>query len=132
MCNIRVIIENGTQAVIEAGQSLSVKLFVSEQVFENAVLRTALTDSTIRTLDTELKKNTVSISTMTSSLRTVYGDDVIGFQVSGLGGIRNIQMFTVLEGSDRCSIRKRLTALPDGKLIVQESIDVEFVVHKSN
>ena len=38
----------------------------------------------------------------------------------------------VLEGSDRCSIRKRLTALPDGKLIVQESIDVEFVVHKSN
>ena len=130
MGNIRVVIENGTQAVIEAGQSLAVKLFVSKQVFENAELRTALTESTIRTLDTELKKNTVSISTMTSSLRDIYGEDVYGFQVSGLGGIRNIQMFTVLEDSDRCSIRKRLTALPDGKLIVQESVDVEFVLHE--
>ena len=130
MGNIRVVIENGTQAVIEAGQSLAVKLFVSKQVFENAELRTALTESTIRTLDTELKKNTVSVSTMTSALRTNYGDDVYGFQVSGLGGIRNIQMFTVLEDSDRCSIRKRLTALPDGKLIVQESVDVEFVLHE--
>ena len=130
MGNIRVVIENGTQAVIEAGQSLSAKLYVSKQVFENAVLRTALTESTIRTLDTELKKNTVSISTMTSSLRTVYGEDVYGFQITGLGGIRNIQMFTVLEDGDRCSIRKRLTALPDGKLIVQESVDVEFILHE--
>ena len=67
---------------------------------------------------------------MTSSLREIYGEDVYGLQVSGLGGIRNIQMFTVLEDSDRCSIRKRLTALPDGKLIVQESVDVEFVLHE--
>ena len=132
MGNIRVVIENGTQAVIEAGQSLSVKLYVSEEVFKNAALRTALTENTIRILDTELKKTTVAVSTMTASLRSAYGDDVVGFQVTGLGGIRNIQMFTILEGSDRCSIRKRLTALPDGKLIVQEAIDVEFVSHQDS
>lgn len=129
MGSVRVMIENGVQTVVEAGQYFGIKLYVNDSVFENNELREALTVKTVEMLDVELKSSTVSISTMTSALRTVYNDDVIAFSITGLGGARNLQMFTILDESERCSIRKRLTALPDGKLIVQEDVVVDFIRH---
>ena len=129
MGSVRVMIENGVQTVVEAGQYFNLKLYVSEAVFASIELREALTVKSVEILDAQLKSSTVSISTMTSALRDVYKDDVIAFSLTGLGGARNLQMFTILDESDRCSIRKRLTALPDGKLIVQEDVVVDFIRH---
>ena len=129
MGSVRVMIENGVQTVVEAGQYFGIKLYVNDTVFENNELREAITVKTVEMIDAQLKSSTVSISTMTSALRDVYKDDVIAFTISGLGGARNLQMFTILDESERCSIRKRLTALPDGKLIVQEDVMVDFIRH---
>lgn len=130
MGTVRIMIENGVVSHTEAGQSMAVKLYVKEPVFENVAIRDALTVKTIEILDQQLKLSTVSISTISSALRSVYGEDVIALTVSGLGGSKNLQMFTMLDADERCSIRKRLTALPDGKLIVTEDVSVEFVKHE--
>lgn len=129
MGSIRVMVDNGSISFVDAGQYFNVKLYVSDAVHDNASLREKITASTIRTLDAQLKLSTVAISTITTALEKIYRDDVIGFSVSGLGGSRNLQMLSVMDEGDRCSIRKRLTALPDGKLIVQEDVVVDFIKH---
>jgi len=132
MGSVNVMIENGISTVIEAGQYFNVKLYVNDVVFENAELREALTVNTVKVIDNQLKNSTVSISTITSALKDSYKNDVIALSINGLGGTRNLQMLTVLNEGDRCSIRKRLTALPDGKLIVQEDVVVDFIRHEQN
>lgn len=129
MGTVRVMVENGIVTHIDAGQGMSVRLSVSEQVHKNTKLRDSLTVKTIKVLDQQLKNSMVAVSTIVDALKAVYGDDVIGFTVSGLGGTRNLQVFTMMDADQRCAIRKRLTALPNGNLIVQEDVTVDFVQH---
>lgn len=129
MGKIDVMVQNNTRRVIEAGQSLKIRLYVAPIVFENFALREALTKGTIKAIDEEFKKSTVTISGITSHLLNVYGSDVLSVTVLNLGGDQNLEMFTILDEGKRCSIRKKLVALPDNKLIVQEDISVEFIKH---
>jgi hypothetical protein len=132
MSTIQVMVEGGSITLVDANQYFNVRLYVNKQVYENTALSLALTDTTIKTIDEHLKRDTISMSAITSALEKNYGDDVISFSIEGLGGNRNLDALTVLSPGDRCSIRKRLTSLGDGKLIVQEDINVEFVRHDLN
>ncbi len=132
MGNLRVIGENGTATFIKAGQSFKVRLFVKEQVMNNGDLRNNLTNSTIRVIDEELKSNLISISSIESRLKDVYGSDVMSVELSGLGGTSNHQVITLIGNGDRISIRKKITPQSDGKLIVEEDVTVEFVTHKKS
>jgi hypothetical protein len=64
------------------------------------------------------------------ALQNVYGEDVIDCEVSGLGGGNTINVLTVLDASNKLSVRKRLHAQPDNSLIVQEDCTVTFVQHQ--
>lgn len=127
---INVMIKDGLTTAIPAGQSFKVTLFVNKSVYVNDDLRTQLTQSTVKTISSMLDNVTVSISAITSALRDQYGDDVIDVQLTGLGGSANLHALTVLDEGDRCSIRKRLVALSDDSLIVQEDVTVDFVRHE--
>lgn len=129
LSNIRVMVENGTVTELEASQAFNVKLYVSKQVYENSALCMSITNTTIKTLDTYLKRETVSVSAIVSALKSVYGEDVISISLTGLGGAMNLNALTVLSAGDRCSVKKRLSSIGDGKLIVQEDVNVEFVQH---
>lgn len=129
MGKVRVMTENSTITNIDAGQYLNVRLSVSRTIHENPKVREALTVKTIKILDQMLKNSTVAISSIITALKEVYGDDVIGLTVSGLGETRNLQVFTMMDADQRCSIGKRLTPLPNGSLIVQEGVTVDFVRH---
>jgi hypothetical protein len=107
-------------------------LFVNEQVLRNGDLRNTLTNSTIRTIDSELSNSVVSISDIETKLGKAYGSDVIAVEVSGLGGTANHQVITLIGNGDRISIRKNITPQSDGKLIVEEDVTVEFVTHKKS
>jgi hypothetical protein len=54
----------------------------------------------------------------------------VGFEISNLGGERDLSTITLIDEGDRLSIRKRLTALPDGSLIVEEDVVVDFIRHQ--
>lgn len=127
---INVMVENGVTKVIPAGQSFKVILYVSSSVYSNIDLRDKLTKSTIIVLSEALKLKNVSIDLMTAALRDNYGNDVISAQLTGLGGDLKLQTLTVLDDACRCSIRKRLTALADNSLIVEEDVTVSFVRHE--
>lgn len=127
MGRINVIVNDGQVTTVEAGQAFKAELYVRPEVYKNSELRTILTKTTIKTIDNLLKKPTISVSEITSVLRSNYGSDVISLKLTGLGGDMNLETLTVINESDRCSIRKRLIKLPDDKLIVQEDIDCIFI-----
>lgn len=131
MGNLQVVGENGQLIYINANQSLKVRLFVKEQVIRNSELRNSITRDAVKIIDSEFKKNTVAISNIEAEQRDAFGPDVLGIEVSGLGGTANYQALSMLSIGDRLSIRKRLTAQPDGKLIVEEDVTVEFIQHES-
>jgi hypothetical protein len=124
---INVLVQDGSIKSIEAGQYFNVDLYVTDSVYKNLTLRAAITQKTISDLDTLLKANVISNSTIISSLKESYGSDVISLNVSGLGGNNNYSTITILEEGDRCAIRKRLVAQADGNLIVQEDVTVNFI-----
>lgn len=125
---IDVLVDNGLTKKIFAGQTLKVVLSVPTYVYNDSALKNTLSKTTINTIYSLLKKQLISNDIITSELRKQYGDDVISVQVTGLGGIsNNYSVMTVINDSERCSIRKRLTVTDDNKLMVEEDIDISFV-----
>lgn len=129
MGSIRVMNDNGMITNMEATQAMNVKLYVSETTFDNDSLRKELVASTIRVIDEHLKNTTISVSTLTSSLKATYNNDVIAIDVSGFGKNNSTQMLSILDEGHHFAIKKKLIAQPDGKLIVTEDVSVDFIKH---
>lgn len=129
--NITVINQSGLKVGINAGQSLEVTLYVTPQVFQNDDVRNQLTVSTVKTLAAGLDATTVSHSAMEKALSDAYAGDVIDLELKGLGG-SNMPVFTVLDSSTRCGLRKILVAQGDNSLIVSEDVTVIFVAYDNS
>lgn len=127
--NIRVLAANGIENTIDASQSFKFTLSVPDKTYANSELLAALTKTTIRTLDEVLKNATVAVSAIEYALRNKYGDDVIDVKLESLGWAAEYNAITVLDNSNRLSIKKRLVPQQDGRLIVEEDVDVTFVRH---
>lgn len=115
---------------LPAAQTFTVTLAVSKLVYDNQDLRDRLTRSAINTLASALTQKTVAMSKVVEDMRSAFGSDVIDVQLSGLGGAENYSVLTVVDETDRLSIRKRLVALADDTLAVEEDIVINFVEHK--
>jgi hypothetical protein len=126
---ISVVADSGVTTTIEAGQTLIVNLYVSASVYSDSTIRSALEKSTITTVASILQDSQISLSGIHESLAAIYGSDVLAISISGLGGSENYSAVTVINERDRCSLAKLLVALPDGTLVVQENITVNFVKH---
>jgi hypothetical protein len=129
--NIKVFTYNGIEQVIPAGQSLVVTLYVDDIVYQNVELISALKITTIQNIDAWLNNATVTISALIAQLRSVYNSDVISVTVSGLGGTYNYDTVSVVDTSNRLSIKKKLSILGDGQTTVEEDITINFILHKT-
>ena len=127
--DISVYNSQNLRKVIPAAQSIKVKLFISPKTNKDETLKAALQRTTIKTIDTEFQKTTISISSIEKALREIYQGDVIDVEVSGIGTEDSKNTLSVLDKSKRCSIRKRLVALPDNQLVVEEDVTFEFIEH---
>jgi hypothetical protein len=123
---IPVYVLDGALTNIDAGQAFTVTLGVSKQVYDNPNLRARLDTVTVSVLYTALQQKTVSISAILKALSEAYGSDVVDIQITGLGGSDNYSVVTVADETDRLSIRKRLVALPDGKLAAEEDVNTVY------
>lgn len=124
------VLDNQNKIIsLDAAQTLKVKLYVPPVTFDDAALVESLIKTTIKTIDQQLQSNIISTSSIHVALRDVYKNDVVDVVVSGIGGTITADTFTLVSKTDRCSIKKRLVALADNTLIVQEAIDVEVIKH---
>ena len=129
MGEIRVIYNEGIDTYINAAQSLSLDLTVDKQIYLDYDIQEKIKESSIRVIKEELKKDTVSVSSILSQLVKEYGSDVIGVQLRNLGNTDKIISFTVVEEGKKPTIRKKLTVNSDETLSVREDITFNFILH---
>lgn len=127
---INVMINGGLKTTIPAGQSFALTLYVPASVYANTDLQNQLVATSISTIAAQLENDTVAGTAIKVALQAIYGEDVIDCELSGLGGSNSIYVLTVLDASNKCSIRKRLFAQPDNSLIVQEDVSITFIQHQ--
>lgn len=128
---ITVTSDKNRDIIIPAQQSLTLTLVVPPRTYNDEVLREQLRRATIRTIDAQLTKTTVTISGIEYALRDVYGTDVLDVKLEGLGRSGGVdqQVLTLTSDAMSCSIKKKLTKLADGSLVVMEDITIIFLKH---
>lgn len=124
---VTVLLDKETEVQLEARQTFDVVLYVSETVFNDTRIRKQLETTTIQTLNTSLQKTIVSISDIIVALKEIYGNSVISFRVSGLGGASNYETIAIKNENQSLSLNKTLRVQDDGTLIVGESVNISFV-----
>jgi hypothetical protein len=127
--NINILNSDNEKVTIGAAQSMTVVLYVPPKTYNDDKLKSTLTAATIKTIDAQFQNAQVAISSIVEALKEKYGTDVFDVEISGLGGSLGLSVLTVLDTSNRLSIKKKLTALPDNTMLVEEDIDVQFKVH---
>lgn len=125
---------NGSNEIVKisASQAFKVILHVSPTVYADSALLQALREITIRTIDKTLEQRTISISTMERDLLVAYGADVVSATLTIVGGADKHNTITLINSANRCSIRKRLSTLPNNSLVVEDDVTIEFVKHGLN
>lgn len=127
--DVDVLVEENKTTSIDANQSFEVTVYLSRLGYDNADLRSDLTDLIVQSITGALKRLRVSVGEIANVIRERAGDEVYDVVVSGLGDSGQYEMVTIKDASARLGIRKRLTVLPDNKITVNNDISVEFIRH---
>jgi hypothetical protein len=112
---------------IDASQMFKITYYVNGYVFNNPDLRNKIRATTMSTLNSYMSNEIVSISEIIRELQTLFINDVIAIDISGLGGVANYNTVRIINPEDSLNIRKDLYRLSDSTLAVRESIDIQFV-----
>jgi hypothetical protein len=124
--SVQVYGPDGLLYNVDAGQSFVVTCLVSPTVFASDTLKQQLASATISSIATAIAQTTVSDSAINAALTAVYGNDVISFTQSGLGGKLNLDTITLVDDSTQLGIAKNLVVNANGTLSVQEAVIVSF------
>jgi hypothetical protein len=127
--SVSVLNSNNQTGTITSEQSLQVKFYVSAKVYNDADLTAQIRTSSIKLIDQYLNKTVLSTSELQTTLTNNFGQDVISVEVAGFGGANNYPTLTVLDEQSKLSIKKKLVALADGTLTVEEDIAITFTAH---
>lgn len=123
------IIVDGQSAVVPIDQALTVNYYVTDNASRNSDFREAISTSTRHAVADCLGKQTASISDITSTLRSMVGDDVIALDVIGLGGSLNVSTITMTDDAARLAMGKRLVVRSNRTLAVEDAIDINYIRH---
>lgn len=125
--SIPVYGEDGLIYNLDAGQSFTVSCNLAPNVYANDTLKQQLAKATIAAISAALQNSVISNDLIMSALRTVYGNDVVSFTFSGLGGgVANFSTLTLVDASTQLGIAKNLTVNANGTLSVEEAVSVTF------
>lgn len=130
---IDVMVGASLKTTIEAGQSLTLTLYVDSAVYNNPDLKTLLSNTSVSIVSQALQTNQVSRTAILDQLSTAYGTDVIDAELTGLGSpAQNLPLFTILDGSLQASLRKVLIPQSDNSLLLQEDLTINWVQHDAS
>lgn len=126
LSKINAWVDNKSDTILDAEQSLKVDLYVTSRIYNSEELRKELQRLTILTIDKFIDKAYVSVSDIMVSLRNTYNQEVKGLKLYGLGGSNDFQVLMLKDDYNRMCIKKKLVARLDGTLDVDEDITVSF------
>jgi hypothetical protein len=123
---------DGNLVTIPATQTFNLVLHVPPETYNDAILIKQLNKITIEVINSQLNKNTITVSDIEYELKNKYGNDVIDVVLSGFGENNNLNAITILDKTSKMSIKKKLILLPNNLLILQEDVNIEYIKHTVN
>lgn len=126
---VEVQIGNNNYTIMDAEQSFKVVLYVKEKIYKDEELKNEIETNTVKLLNSVISEITINITDIIVSLKELYGDSVITFDISGLGGDKNFRTVTMTDTTKRLSLKKVLTTQIDNTIIVKEDIEFVYVIY---
>lgn len=124
--NVDVRARDNTKLSIAAQQTMSVTYELDTPNYNDPTLRKPLTDTAVSTIAAAFRNKTVSIKSILATLQALVGETAVGLVVTGMGGDQNLSTVTVLDDSQRLTIRKLAVLEADGTLGVIDGVGVDF------
>lgn len=128
---IKVVVEDGKQVEIPAALSFTVRYYMESSKYKDTVLREAIISKTSKVINTSLQQATVSRDDIQKALKEAMGDDIVAVDMDNLGENKDIPVYTSLDDSTRCAVKRRLRVLPDSTTIAEEAITIDWLAHKA-
>lgn len=123
---VKVFTTDQGQDTISSEQTLTVGLYVSEDVFKDDAVRSELEKNTVKLLDQAIAGTEVNFTETKQLMKDLYGSSVKALTLSGLGGSKDYQYLRVSDEQNRLCLKKILSLELDGSLIIKEAVDVKF------
>lgn len=128
---VPVIFDNARKTQVPAAQTLTVNLYVDRATEQDFTLREQLRVKGIRVINDYFLGQVIGKGELTDLEREALKESIIDLSIENLGGpALDFDLLTLTEQTDRLSIAKKAEARPDGKLLVVEDINFNFIRHK--
>jgi hypothetical protein len=130
------IVGDGRVVQVSADQHFVVQYYMMREKYDNADLKAQIERKTAEVLPAAMTGTTIAVSSMVAMLSAAIGDDVISIDVysnvfgTSESGVVRYPAITLTDQSMRPSVGKRLLALSNQTIVVQDSVTVEFVPHR--
>lgn len=126
---VQAIVDSSEIMSMEAAQSFEIVYYVTKKVAENLALQAEIRRTTRRTITELLREPLVTRDAIERQLKAIGGDDVIGVDVAGLGGVADYRVVSMADDTSRITIGKKLVSLPNKTYSVEDRIDIQFKLH---
>lgn len=123
---IQVNTENGIVDQMTAEQAFTLDLYVPYSIYNDNDIREMLRSATISLLDRYIGLAEVNMTAIRDELRSMYGDSVAAFKITGLGGSKDYQLVKVISDRNKLCLKKQLVIQADKTMVVQDDVVINF------
>lgn len=123
---IKIFIENGGEDVIAAEQNFSLQLHVRGSIYRDLDIREKLRRLTVTLLDEMIGSSIINMTEIRKRLAEAYGDSVVAFTISGLGGSKNYELISMVSTWQRLCLKKIIVIEANRTMTVQDAVDIDF------
>lgn len=128
LSKVKVYIDNSTEDIVDSEQSLSLTLYVKDRIYRDNRVRQDLVELSVSYLDKYISNVNLSVTDAVIDLKKIYGDNVSGVELLGLGGReKNYQVLQLSQDYNRLCLKKKLSVNEVGKITIVEDVDIKFV-----
>lgn len=126
---VRVRQADSTVVKIDSEVGFKVRYYVTNEVRRNTNLLTNITNITREVVVANLNRTTLSASAVLADLRARIGDDIIDVEMSGWGENEDQFIYSVLDASDKLTLKKKARVNPDNTISIVDDIITTFTKH---
>lgn len=127
---ISVIVDDGVKTTVNAEQRLGLKFFVSKNTASNTDILNDISRVCKKTIQSIFNnKKTIAYSTITQELTIVLAELIKGVSLTGYLEDK-YSTATIVDLQASFSIAKKLTVNSKLELVVEDDIQIEFIVHE--
>lgn len=125
----QIVINEGIEKTIRSDIKLSVTYYLTDEGITDNDLQNVLITNTHKVANDEVRKQTFSLSSLITALRT---PDIIDVKVVAMAGNDFVDVISNVDDTNGFSIRKALDQTSDRLLTIREDIEIVFKRHLNN